>query len=166
MQLCFVAFMTVQLTTTAGFNLVSAGRMLAIYQVAGTVSRPIWGWVADKLLSPSRTLALHGVGMALAAVAAGQIGPAWHGWAVLLVAVVAGCTAGGYTGVAYADYAALGGARRTEATGLGTAIMFAAVMLIPPSFGVAVTAAGGYAGPDIALAVLAAISAALLCRGP
>jgi hypothetical protein len=44
--------------------------------------------------------------------------------------------------------------------------MFAAVMLIPPSFGVAVTAVGGYAIPDIALAVLAAISAALLCRGP
>lgn len=166
MQLCFVAFMTVQLTTTGGFDLVSAGRMLAVYQVAGTVSRPIWGWVADKLLSPSRTLAMHGAGMAAAAIAAGQIAPAWPGWAVLAVAIGAGCTAGGYTGVAYADYAALGGSRRTEATGLGTAIMFAAVMLIPPSFGVAVTAVGGYAIPDIALAVLAAISAALLCRGP
>ncbi|HTB42867.1 MAG TPA: MFS transporter [Acetobacteraceae bacterium] len=166
MQLCFVAFMTVQLTTTGGFDLVSAGRMLAVYQVAGTVSRPIWGWVADKLLSPSRTLAMHGAGMAAAAIAAGQIAPAWPGWAVLAVAIAAGCTAGGYTGVAYADYAALGGSRRTEATGLGTAIMFAAVMLIPPSFGVAVTAVGGYAIPDIALAVLAAISAALLCRGP
>ncbi len=166
MQLCFVAFMTVQLTTTGGFDLVSAGRMLAVYQVAGTVSRPIWGWVADKLLSPNRTLAMHGAGMAAAAIAAGQIAPAWPGWAVLAVAIGAGCTAGGYTGVAYADYAALGGSRRTEATGLGTAIMFAAVMLIPPSFGVAVTAVGGYAIPDIALAVLAAISAALLCRGP
>ena len=166
MQLCFVAFMTVQLTTTGGFDLVSAGRMLAVYQVAGTVSRPIWGWVADKLLSPSRTLAMHGAGMAAAAIAAGQIAPAWPSWAVLAVAIGAGCTAGGYTGVAYADYAALGGSRRTEATGLGTAIMFAAVMLIPPSFGVAVTAVGGYAIPDIALAVLAAISAALLCRGP
>jgi MFS family permease len=166
MQLCFVAFMTVQLTTTGGFDLVSAGRMLAVYQVAGTISRPIWGWVADKLLSPSRTLAVHGIGMAAAAIAAGQIAPAWPGWAVLAVAIGAGCTAGGYTGVAYADYAALGGTRRTEATGLGTAIMFAAVMLIPPSFGVAVTAVGGYAIPDIALAVLAATSAALLCRGP
>jgi nitrate/nitrite transporter NarK len=166
MQLCFVAFMTVQLTTTGGFDLVTAGRMLAVYQVAGTVSRPIWGWVADKLLSPSRTLAVHGAGMAVAAVAAGQIGPGWPGWAVVTVAVAAGCTAGGYTGVAYADYAALGGTRRTEATGLGTAIMFAAVMLIPPSFGAAVTAMGSYAAPDIALAVLAAISALLLCRGP
>jgi MFS family permease len=165
-QLCFVAFMTVQLTTTGGFDLVSAGRMLAVYQVAGTVSRPIWGWIADKLLSPSRTLAVHGVGMAAAAGAAGQIGPAWPGWAVAVVTVLAGCTAGGYTGVAYADYAALGGSRRTEATGLGTAIMFSAVMLIPPSFGLAVTAIGSYAVPDIALAVLSAVSAVLLCRVP
>ncbi|HEY3846250.1 MAG TPA: MFS transporter [Acetobacteraceae bacterium] len=165
-QLCFVAFMTVQLTTTGGFDLVSAGRMLAVYQVAGTVSRPIWGWIADKLLSPSRTLVVHGAGMAVAATAAGQVGPAWPGWIVALVTVLAGCTAGGYTGVAYADYAALGGPRRTEATGLGTAIMFSAAMLIPPGFGLAVTAVGSYAVPDIALAVLAAVSAVLLCRGP
>ena len=164
MQLCFVAFMTVQLTTTAGFDLVGAGRMLAVYQVAGTVSRPIWGWIADKLLSPSRTLAVHGAGMAVAAVATGQITPAWPGWAVTGLAVLAGCTAGGYTGVAYADYAALGGPRRTEATGLGTAIMFAAVMLIPPCFGITVTALGGYGIPYAALASLAVVSAALLLR--
>ena len=163
-QLCFVAFMTVQLTTTGGFDLVSAGRMLAVYQVAATLSRPIWGWIADRLLSPSRTLAVHGAGMAVATVAAGQLGPVWPGWAVAATVVLAGCTAGGYTGVAYADYAALGGTRRTEATGLGTAIMFAAVMLIPPGFGLAVTAAGGYAAPDIGLAVLAAVSAGLLLR--
>jgi MFS family permease len=163
-QLCFVAFMTVQLTTTGGFGLVGAGRMLAIYQVAGTVSRPVWGWLADRWMSPSRTLAVHGAGMAVAAVAAGRISPGWPGWAVAAVVVLAGCTAGGYTGVAYADYAALGGVRRTEATGLGTAIMFAAVMLIPPSFGAAVAAAGSYTVPDIALAALAIVSAALLCR--
>jgi MFS family permease len=164
MQLCFVAFMTVQLTTTGGFDLIGAGRMLAVYQVAGTVSRPIWGWIADKLLSPSRTLAVHGAGMAIAATAAGQIGPAWPGWGVAGLAVLAGCTAGGYTGVAYADYAALGGSRRTEATGLGTAIMFAAVMLIPPCFGITVTALGGYGIPYAALAILAVVSAALLLR--
>ena len=49
---------------------------------------------------------------------------------------VAGCTACAYTGVAYAEYANLGAARRTEATGLGTAVMFAAVMVVPPLFGV------------------------------
>lgn len=164
-QLTFVAYMTVHLTSTAGFNLVDAGRVLALYQIAGTVSRPIWGWVADKLLTPSRTLALHGWGMAVASIAAGQIGAAWPGWGVAVVALAAGCTAGGYTGVAYADYAALGGMRRTEATGLGTAIMFAAVMLIPPLFGVCVAALGGYGIPYLVLAVCAALSGVGLYRG-
>lgn len=35
-QLTFVAFMTVDLTSTAGFNLVQAGRVLALYQIART----------------------------------------------------------------------------------------------------------------------------------
>ena len=163
-QLTFVAFMTVHLTRETGFDLVAAGRVLAIYQIAGTISRPIWGWVADKLLTPSRTLAVHGFGMAVSAVLAGQFAPRWPGWAVVAVVVLAGCTAGGYTGVAYADFARLGGTRRTEATGLGTAIMFAAVMLIPPLFGFSVTAAGSFAWPYMVLGVLAAGSAVLLCR--
>jgi len=163
-QLTFVAFMTVHLTSVAGFTLVQAGRVLALYQVAGTISRPFWGWVADQYLTPSRTLAVHGFGMAAAAVAAGQIGAGWPGWGAVAVAMLAGCTAGGYTGVAYADYAHLGGIRRTEATGLGTAIMFAAVMLIPPVFGVSVTALGGYGVPYGMLALLTGFSAVLLVR--
>lgn len=160
-QLCFIAFITVQLTTTAGFDLVSAARMLAAYQVAGTVARPIWGWVADRWLTPGRTLALHGLGMAVAAALAGHFGTGWSPWAVLGVILLAGCTAGGYTGVAYAEFAARGGARRTEATGLGTAVMFTAVMLIPPLFGLAVGAAGGYAMPFLTLAGLGVVSAVI-----
>ena len=144
LALCLVAFMTVQLTATVGLDLVRAGQMLAAYQIAGSVSRPVWGWIADRFLSPARTLALHGVGMAAASALAGFYGPGWPVWALLANALLAGCTAGGYTGVAYAEYAALGGARRTEATGLGTAILFAGGMAVPPVFGAAVTACGGY----------------------
>jgi len=162
-QLCFVAFTTTQLTTMAGFDLIEAGRALAIYQITGAVTRPIWGWIADRFLSPSHTLAVHGFGMAAASVAAGRFGPHWSHLAVLLVAALAGSTGGGYTGVAYAEYAHLGGSRRTEATGLGTAVMFAGVLLIPSSFGVTVAASGGYALAYTVLAALALISAVLLC---
>ena len=78
LQLCFVAFMTTQLTTVAGFDLITAGRALAIYQITGAVTRPIWGWIADNWLTPGHTLAVHGFGMAAAAVAAGQFGPHWR----------------------------------------------------------------------------------------
>ena len=165
-QLCFIAFMTTHLTTVAGFDLITAGRALALYQITGAVTRPIWGWIADRWLTPGHTLAVHGFGMAAAAVAAGAFGPDWSHAAVLTVAAIAGSTAGGYTGVAYAEYAHLGGARRTEATGLGTAVMFAGVLLIPSSFGVAVAASGGYALAYSTLAALALGSAVLLSLGP
>jgi MFS family permease len=164
-QLCFVAFTTVQLTNVAGFDLVHAGRALAIYQIVGAVTRPIWGWIADRFITPGQTLALHGFGMAVSALAAGWFGPGWPGWAIFAVIALAGATAGGYTGVAYAEYAHLGGARRTEATGLGTAIMFAGVLLIPSSFGLAVAALGGYGIAYGTLAVLALVSAFLLILG-
>jgi MFS family permease len=162
-QLCFVAFMTVDLTTTVGFSLVQAGQVLAVYQVFGAVSRPVWGWIADRFLTPAHTLALHGFGMAACAVLAGWFGAGWPHWAVLLVVMAAGCTAGGYTGVAYADYAALGGARRTEATGLGTAMMFAGVTLLPPAFGALVTTTSGYEAAFAMLAALSLVGAVMQC---
>ena len=165
LQLCFIAFMTVHLTTVAKLNLVEAGRILAAYQIAGSVSRPVWGWVADRWLTPSHTLAVHGVGMAAAALLAGQFGPHWSGVALLAVAVLAGCTAGGYTGVAYAEYAHLGGARRTEATGMGTAFMFGAVMTIPPLFGMVVTLLGTYTVSYGVMAALSLMAAGLLMTG-
>lgn len=165
-QLSFIAFMTVQLTTVARFTLIDAGYALAAYQIAGAVSRPIWGWIADRMLSPARTLAVHGVGMAAGCGLAGHFGPGWPAAAIVLVGVLAGATASGYTGVAYAEYARLGGARRTEATGLGTAAMFSGVMLIPSVFGIAVTRLGGYTLPYAVLGVAAAVSAALLWAEP
>jgi MFS family permease len=162
LQLCFVAFMTVHLTTKAGFDLVRAGQILAVYQIAGSVSRPVWGWIADRFLTPTRTLALLGGGMAVAAALAGQFSAGWNGIAVVAAVLLAGCSAGGYTGVAYAEYARLGGTRRTEATGLGTALMFAGGMLMPPLFGAAVTALGGYGVSYTVMAGLALCSGLLL----
>jgi MFS family permease len=162
LALCLVAFMTVQLTTVVGLNLIQAGQILAAYQIAGSVSRPIWGWIADRFLTPAQTLAVHGLGMAATAALSALYAPGWPYWAVMANALLAGCTAGGYTGVAYAEYAALGGARRTEATGLGTAILFAGGMAVPPIFGLAVNALGGYRQTDLIGAACALAGAVLL----
>ncbi|MGC8475414.1 MAG: MFS transporter [Acetobacteraceae bacterium] len=158
-QLCFIAFMTVQLTAEVRVGLVQAGLALALYQVAGSASRPVWGWVADRFMAPGRLLAWLGIAMAAAALATGRFGPGWPWAAVLAVAVFAGATASGFTGVAYAEYARLGGARRTEATGLGTAAMFAGVMLMPSAFGAAVTALGGWFLPYAGLAAVSGLAA-------
>jgi MFS family permease len=162
LSLCMVAFMTVQLTTVVGLTLVKAGQILAAYQIAGSLSRPVWGWIADRFLTPAQTLALLGAGMAAASVLTGFYGPNWPTWAIMTNALFAGGTSGGYTGVGYAEYAALGGSRRTEATGLGTAIFFAGGMAAPPVFGIAVTAMAGFRGSYIIGAACALASAVLL----
>ena len=162
LALSFIAFMTVHLTTVVGFDLVRAGQILALYQIAGSVSRPIWGWIADRFLTPMHTLAVHGAGMAVSALLIARFGPDWPGVAVAAAIVLAGCTAGGYTGVAYAEYATLGGTRRTEATGLGTALMFMGALTIPPLFGASVAWLGDYRPAYRAMAVLAFGSALLI----
>jgi MFS family permease len=162
LSLCLVAFMTVQLTTVVGLNLIEAGQILAAYQIAGSISRPIWGWIADRFITPAQTLAIHGVGMAICLVLTGYYSPAWPVWAIMANALLAGCTAGGYTGVGYAEYAVLGGTRRTEATGLGTAIFFTGGMAVPPIFGAAVVAMGGYRGTYMIGAACALASGLLL----
>jgi MFS family permease len=162
LALCLVAFMTVQLTTVVGLTLIEAGQVLAAYQIAGSISRPIWGWIADRFLTPAQTLAIHGIGMAICSSLTAFYGPGWPIWAILANGVLAGCTAGGYTGVAYAEYAVLGGTRRTEATGLGTAIFFAGGMAVPPIFGAAVNVLGGYRDSYIIGAACALASGVLL----
>jgi MFS family permease len=165
LQLCFIAFMTVHLTSRAGFDLVAAGQGLAVYQVSGVVTRPIWGWLADRFVPARVLLAVQGVIMCAAAILAGRFAPDWPPPLVLAVCAVAGATASGFTGIAYAEWARLGGARRTEATGLGAGIMFTGVLVMPSAFSVAIAASGDYAWPYAAAGVLAAVSGLLLLGG-
>ena len=144
-----------------------AGQALAVFQVSGVVSRPIWGVIADRWTGARALLVLHGAVMAGAALAAGQFSPDWSYLAVLLVCVVAGTTASGFTGIAYGEFARIGGARRIEVTALGSAAMFLGVMVLPSLFGLAIAAGGGYPlayGGAAALAVAGTL-ALLVPRG-
>jgi MFS family permease len=165
-QLAFIAFMTVHLTTDVGFDLVHAGWTLAAYQVAGGVSRPLLGWVADRFISPWRLLAVLGAAMCAAALAAARFSPAWQPWEVVGVCLLAGASASGFTGLAYAEYARLGGSRRTEATGLGSAIMFSGVLIVPPVFGVAAKLLGSFTPSYTALGLMALGAGLLFVRAP
>ena len=163
-QLCFIAFLTVHLTSKTGFDLVQAGWALAIYQLAAVISRPIWGWLADKWISAQRLLAWQGFIMGGTAFLTGQFGLNWAPWLILTLCAVAGTTASGFTGLAYAEWARLGGAQRTEATGLGSGLMFAGVLLLPSLFSVAVTYFDDFSVPYGVVGGLAMLSGWLLWR--
>ncbi len=165
LQLCFISFMTVHLTSRAEFDLIAAGQALAVYQVAGVVSRPIWGWFADRFRSARMLLAAQGVIMCIAAILAGGFAPQWPQALVLAVCAVAGATASGFTGIAYAEWARLGGTRRTEASGLGAGMMFSGVMVMPSVFSLVITASGTYAIAYAGAGILAAVSGLLLLGG-
>jgi MFS family permease len=161
-QLCFISFLTVHLTTKTSFDLVQAGQALAVYQISAVLTRPLWGWMADTCVTARQLLIAQGLMMCVAAVLAGQFAASWSQPLVLIICVVAGATASGFTGLAYAEWARLGGAKRTEATGLGSGIMFAGVMLMPSIFSVTVTFFDDYGIAYGCVGGLAALSGLLL----
>ena len=77
---------------------------------------------------------------------------------------MAGASASGFTGLAYAEWARLGGAQRTEATGLGSGLMFAGVLLLPSLFSVTVTTFDDYGVSYGFVGGLAALAGLLLLR--
>ncbi|MEX1036805.1 MAG: MFS transporter [Sneathiella sp.] len=161
-QLCFIGFMALHLTEKTGLSLIAAGQVLALYQIAGVASRPVWGWLADRYITSIRLLGLLGLVMGLAAIAMGQLSDGWSIWFILLVAVVAGATASGFTGIAYGAFAAFSGQYRTEATALGSGAMFAGVLIMPTVFGLIVGERADYWQAYVLMALIATASGAWL----
>jgi len=164
-QLCFGAFLVTQVVRVFGheaYGFASAVALVA-FQVSGTVARILLAVVADAWVSARALLALQGVLMASAAVVAAHYGADWPRWLVLVNCALAGASASGYTGLAFAEYARIGGAARTaEATGLGAALMFFGVALMAPLFRLGIEIFDGYRLPYLAIAALTLASAVLL----
>ena len=107
-------------------------------------------------------LGLQGVIACAAAALAGTFDADWSQMAVLAVCVVGGATASGFTGIAYGEWARLGGERRTEATGLGAAMMFSGVLVLPSLMSVIVTSRGGYEAAYTIIGLMALVSGVLV----
>ena len=164
-QLCFGAYLVTQVVRVFGqdaYGFASAVALVA-FQLSGIGARILLAVVADAWISARALLALQGVVMATAAVVAAHYEADWPHWLVLVNCAVAGASASGYTGLAFAEYARIGGAARTaEATGLGAALMFFGVALMAPLFRLGIELFDGYRWPYLAIAALSLCSAALL----
>jgi len=103
MQLVLSSFLVVYLTSAAHLNLVVAGALLSVSQLAGVAGRLGWGFVADRVASPR--LLLLGIAL-LMAVAAGLMSlftTAWPVGAIAAVVILLGATASGWNGVFLAE---------------------------------------------------------------
>ena len=153
-QLSFATFLVTFLTQRTGMSLVVAGAVMAVAQGGGIVGRIVFGWVADRLLPPSRLLALLGFGMAIASLATALISASWPLAAIFLVATMLGTTGISWNGVYLAEVARLAPAGTAgAATGGALSITFFGIVLGPALFGLVVSLSDSYA---LAFALLAA----------
>lgn len=164
-QLCFGAYLVTQIVRVFGQDAYGFASAVALvtFQISGVVTRILLGMVADAWISARMLLIAQGVVMAGAAVAAAFYDADWPLWLVLLNCAVAGATASGYTGLAFAEFARIGGAgRMAEVTGLGAALMFFGVASMAPLFRLGIDLFDGYRIPYLTVAGLCLASALLL----
>ena len=93
------------------------------------------GWIADRMVSGTVTLAIAAVGSALTTILFAFASPAWPGWAFMLLAAVAGFCVSGWNGVQIAEVARRSPPEMVAETAAGSVILvFLSNMLAPVSF--------------------------------
>jgi sugar phosphate permease len=157
------------LQTVVGLPLLSAGRYLALAQIAGMTGRIAFGLLSDRLFGGRRRTPLAIAGALSAACSLGIAFTGAHSSPLWLasLALVFGFTGIGWNGVQHTLMAELAGpAAAGTAVGLGLAVSSAGVTLGPLIFGRCVEAVGHYRGPWIGLActMLAALAILALVR--
>lgn len=133
-QLCVVAFLVALLVEDLGFDLVVAGAMLAVVQVAGAGGRVLWGFVADLVRDGLAVLLALAAVMAVAAAVV-VLAPALPLAVILAAFVVLGLTAVGWNGVYLSEVARLSPAHGVSATtGAAMFVTFTGVVFGPGLF--------------------------------
>jgi ACS family hexuronate transporter-like MFS transporter len=165
MQTVWMAFLALYLQGVVGLTLLSASRYLAIAQGGGVLGRVAFGVLSDRVFGGRRRLplAIAGCGSALCSVALAYTGPATGAAWLAPLALIFGFVGIGWNGVQHTLMAELAGPRTAgTAVGLGLAISSLGVTIGPPIFGWCVTAAGGFRGPWLGLALTMVGGLALL----
>ena len=147
----FVSYLHLEL----GYSLVAAGLVYSSAHAAGIFGRVAWGAVADRWLSPRRTLGLLGVMMTLSGAGVACFSADWPLAAVIAVSVLFGASAVGWNGVYLAQVARLAPPGQVGAITGGTQVFtFVGALATPPIFGLVVGLAGGYGNAYFLLCLL------------
>ena len=145
MQTSLTTFLVTYLNDRLGFSIVMAGLALTVAQAAGVVGRILWGYVADRLVSPMRLLAGLALAMSASAILVGLFTPSWPLAAILAVCASFGGTAIAWNGVLLAQVARYSPPGRAgEVTGATTFMTFLGVTLVPGLFSAVLSTIGSY----------------------
>ncbi|MCX7198143.1 MAG: MFS transporter [Proteobacteria bacterium] len=163
-QMCVVTYLVVFLTET-GLGLAAAGLAMTCAMIGGLVGRIGWGWVADNLLAPRRTLALVSLLMGVTSLGLACVAPAWPLAAVIALSVAAGLSSIAWNGVYLAEVAHRAPpGMATAATGGTMFCTYAGVMVWPAVFYVAHAATGDYVASFVLVGLLGLAGAAMFVR--
>jgi MFS family permease len=165
-QSSVLAYLALYMKETFAMSAVTAGQILAVAQLGGTVSRLAWGAISDRFFGGRRRPGV--VASALVGAAAYglfALGDALPGAALVPLAFLAGAGAFGWVGLYFTLVAEIGGARYAGLlTGVAVAFAWSGVLVGPPVFGVLVQWTGSYAWPWLTLAAVALLVAGTLPR--
>lgn len=163
-QMCVVTYLVVFLTET-GLGLGQAGLAMTCAMVGGLVGRIGWGWVADNLLAPRRTLALVSLLMGLTSLGLAAVGASWSMVAVLALSAAAGLSSIAWNGVYLAEVAHRAPqGMATAATGGTMFCTYAGVVVWPAVFFVTHSASGNYVASFVLVGLLGLAGAAMFMR--
>lgn len=165
-QLSVSGYLMVYLTTEVGIGLAQAGMVYAVTQGAGIVGRILWGHLADLTGSPRGVLIFLSVLMSASAVATGLFTAQWTLVPLCLVSSLLGATAIGWNGVYLGEVARLAPPGRVASvTGGALFFTYFGVVSGPPAFGYLAERSHSLGVAYLALAVVPALSVALLLWG-
>jgi predicted MFS family arabinose efflux permease len=164
-QMSFIAYLVTFLVEVVRLDLVAAGVVLAVAQVAGMAGRILWGSVSGTLITARWLLCGLGLAMAGAALTIATFAPVTPHWQIYGVALIFGGTAIGWNGVMLAELARIAPPGKAGmATGGSIFITFAGVVISPALFSVLLVTGLGYVAGFWMLAGIALIGAGLAFR--
>ncbi len=137
------------LTEDLGMSAAVAGFGLAMFQVGGTVGRPVWGFKSDRLFLHDRRKTLFVVSTVIGSlyIIMGLFGPLLmvNSFTVVVAAFIVGYAGFGYFGVYSVTVAEIAGSENIGvATGLALFFGRTGVFTMPPIFGYIADLTGNY----------------------
>jgi sugar phosphate permease len=162
-QLSLSTYLVTYLYDDLSYGLVGAGVALSFTQAGGVVGRVAWGYVADRWLGASKTLALLGAVMALSALATAFLTATTPQVWVWVILSIFGASAIGWNGVYLAEVARQAPkGKASMATGGTLAFTYLGVVLGAPLFGALSAFFGTYRAGFLVLMAASAVCGVVL----